>query len=611
MNIVFDIETDGLLPGLTKIHVMSWMDLDTGVIESTSDLSTMRHIIGNASTIIGHNIISFDLPVLKFFEIHHSKNVKIVDTLPLSWYLFPNRIRHGLESWGATLGTKKPEIKDWDNLTYEEYKHRCEEDVKINERLWFTLRRKLDRLYSHDPDGNKTDSSKIIDYLNFKMTCAYDQEVFGWRLDTDKAKDLHDRLERLKTDAEDAVIDAMPPVPITRVMNPPKVMYRKDGTLSARGEAWQEALRANYMPASTNTPITVLEGHKPANPNSNTQVKDWLHSLGWKPKTFKYVREDDGSERKIEQVRDGEDLCESVTELAEQHPAIKHLADLTVLTHRLGIVKGFLECVDYDGRLVAGIAGLTNTLRFKHRKPLVNLPGVDKPWGEDIRGCLIASEGRKLIGCDMVSLEDTTKRHYMQPIDPDYVEEMEKDGFDPHLDLAKHAGEDITGPNVKTVRKAYKAANYACVYGVGPQTLSRATGLTVMKSKKLIEAYWERNAAVKKVAETRKVRKIDDETWIYNEVSGFWHSLRYDKDRWSTTNQSTGVFVFDTFVRLVKREGLRVVGQFHDEIIVDSDDTDTDTKALDYCCELLNDELKLNVPLHIDYSVGDTYAEIH
>ena len=89
MNIVFDIETDGLLPGLTKIHVMSWMDLDTGVIESTSDLSTMRHIIGNASTIIGHNIISFDLPVLKFFEIHYSKDVKIVDTLPLSWYLFP------------------------------------------------------------------------------------------------------------------------------------------------------------------------------------------------------------------------------------------------------------------------------------------------------------------------------------------------------------------------------------------------------------------------------------------------------------------------------------------------------------------------------------------
>ena len=26
------------------------------------------------------------------------------------------------------------------------------------------------------------------------------------------------------------------------------------------------------------------------------------------------------------------------------------------------------------------------------------------------------------------------------PYDPKYVEEMSRDGFDPHLDLAKHAG---------------------------------------------------------------------------------------------------------------------------------------------------------------------------
>ena len=73
-------------------------------------------------------------------------------------------------------------------------------------------------------------------------------------------------------------------------------------------------------------------------------------------------------------------------------------------------------------------------------KPLVNLPGVDKPWGKEIRGCLIAPEGYTLCGSDMVSLEDTTKRHYMQPLDPDYVAEMSLDGFDPHLSLAVFAG---------------------------------------------------------------------------------------------------------------------------------------------------------------------------
>mgnify|MGYP002878897845 CR=1 FL=1 len=61
---------------------------------------------------------------------------------------------------------------------------------------------------------------------------------------------------------------------------------------------------------------------------------------------------------------------------------------------------------------------------------MVNLPGVDRPWGKEIRGCLTAPTGYVLCGADMTSLEDTTKRHYMQPYDPDYVHEMSQAGFD-------------------------------------------------------------------------------------------------------------------------------------------------------------------------------------
>jgi hypothetical protein len=53
---------------------------------------------------------------------------------------------------------------------------------------------------------------------------------------------------------------------------------------------------------------------------------------------------------------------------------------------------------------------------------------------------LIAPEGQVLCGADMVSLEDTTKRHYIQPMDPKYVEEMSKSDFDPHLTLSVMAG---------------------------------------------------------------------------------------------------------------------------------------------------------------------------
>lgn len=145
MKIVFDIETDGLLDRLTKIHVFSWSVVGSGEVHSTNDLSTIQEVMFKATTAIGHNIVGFDIPALIKFGITTDAN--IIDTLALSWYLEPKRERHGLAHWGATVGVKKPEVEDWDNLTYEEYKHRCEEDVKINLEVWSILERKLKRLY--------------------------------------------------------------------------------------------------------------------------------------------------------------------------------------------------------------------------------------------------------------------------------------------------------------------------------------------------------------------------------------------------------------------------------------------------------------------------------
>ena len=71
---------------------------------------------------------------------------------------------------------------------------------------------------------------------------------------------------------------------------------------------------------------------------------------------------------------------------------------------------------------------------------MVNLPKVGKPWGEEIRGIIVTKPGKKYIGSDMVSLESTTKRHYMYPHDPDYVEEMSHPDFDEHLSLSVFAG---------------------------------------------------------------------------------------------------------------------------------------------------------------------------
>ena len=611
---VFDIETDGLLDEMTKIHVLSWMD-NGGNVQHTHDYDAMRIFFEQAPVLIGHNIIRFDIPAVeKILGIE--VKARLIDTLALSWYLNHGRMRHGLEGYGEDYGVPKPVIKDWNTLTPEEYAHRCNEDVKINTRLYRDLDIKLNKLYQDNDEKNR-----FVDYLMFKMDCAREQETLRWKLDVEKAKGHLEEWERLKDEKMEALAEAMPKRVLTATRNKPKVMYKKDGTLSSHGERWVELCKQERQPLSALS-IVVKTGEERANPNSVEQVKDWLFSLGWKPATFKYIRDKvTGDERKLEQVRKDGELCRSVLRLAEQEPAISLLDGLSVLSHRIGVLRSMVES-ERDGYVQATIAGFTNTLRFRHAKPLVNLPSVDKPYGAEIRGCLTAPEGYTLCGADMTSLEDTTKRHYMKPLDPDYVAEMSKEGFDPHLDLAKHAGvvtqEDIDKHNsgersLKALRKNYKVVNYSATYGVGAAKLARETGMTKNEAQTLLDAFWSRNWSVQKVAESLRVRELFGSMWVQNPVSKFWYSLRSDKDRFSTLNQGTGVFCFDSWVKECRSMGIQTIGQFHDEIIalVEEGQEDVVENKMLLAISGLNNTIRLNVDLGIDAQFGKTYADIH
>ena len=84
MTTVFDIETDGLLDELTKIHVLSWSN-DMGEVKHTHDYDEMRYVLLNSETLVGHNIIRFDIPAVeKLLDI--KVTARLVDTLALSWY---------------------------------------------------------------------------------------------------------------------------------------------------------------------------------------------------------------------------------------------------------------------------------------------------------------------------------------------------------------------------------------------------------------------------------------------------------------------------------------------------------------------------------------------
>ena len=608
---IFDIETDGLDP--TKIHVLSWED-ELGKIQHTHDYVAMRIFFEEAKILIGHNIVRYDIPAVeKILGI--KVTATLVDTLAVSWYINHTRPKHGLEGYGEYYNVKKPEITDWESLTKEEYAHRCNEDVKINVRLWRDLDIKLSKLYP-----NVNHKWDLLTYLTFKMQCAAEQEALKWKLDVEKANKYLAEWGDMKEDKIEQLAEAMPKRVLTKVQQRPKVMYKKDGSLSSHGERFEE-LRKEYRQPENVQSFVVKTGEVRGNPSSPEQVKDWLYSIGWVPRTFKFVRGSDDQEKQIPQIRREGELCPSVKDLVSEDPAVSILDGLSVLSHRISVLKGMVEH-EVDGYVQATVAGMTNTLRFKHAKPLVNIPSVEKPYGKEIRGCLTAPEGYVLCGADMTSLEDTTKRHYMKPLDPSYVSEMSKEGFDPHLDLAKHAGiitqEDIDKHNsgeksLKALRKNYKVVNYSATYGVGAAKLARETGMTKKEAQKLLDAFWSRNWSVQKVATTLRKRELFGGMWVQNPVSGFWYSLRSEKDRFSTLNQGTGVYCFDNWVKKCREKGIKTIGQFHDEIIAlvkEGDQIET-AMNLNYSIQELNEQLKLNVDLGVDAQFGKTYAEIH
>lgn len=581
----------------------------------------MKTFLSKADVLIGHNIIRFDTPVLERI-LGIKIKAKLIDTLALSWYLFPDKPKHGLEVWGNEFGVEKPSIKDWKSLSIQEYIHRCEEDVKINTRLWKLLIRRLSKIYNND----EKEIWRIINYLSFKMDMARLQEESGWKLDIDFCSKslgelLQEREEKIKS-----LSKAMPKVPIKAKKSAPKKPRKKDGTLSAHGQAWFDLLKEQNLPEDVEE-IEYITGYNDPNPASPEQVKDWLFSLGWKPSTIKYVKnKNTGEIREIPQINQehGKGICPSIKKLFEIEPRLEALDGLSVLNHRIPILQGFLHNLDNKGLVYAKIQGLTNTLRFKHAHPCVNLPKVGKPYADGIRGSLIASSPEHILcGADKSGLEDRLKQHFIYPLDPKYVESMQQEDWDPHLDLALTAGKisqqqmddykNEVDKSIKPIRDIFKSGNYACQYNAYPPRLAITCDISLDEAKELFEIYWKKNWAIKEVAQSLNVKEVDGLKWLKNPISGFWYNLRKENDRFSTLVQGSASYVFDLWVSKVLKIRRQLTAQFHDEIVLDilREDKEKITNILNKTIEQTNKQLNLNRRLDIGIQFGNNYAEIH
>ena len=91
IRLAFDIETDGLLDELTKVHciAISNLDIDSTYTYKPDELDKALIHLDTADELYGHNIIDFDLPALE--KVYNWKpNCTVRDTLLLSRMIWSN-----------------------------------------------------------------------------------------------------------------------------------------------------------------------------------------------------------------------------------------------------------------------------------------------------------------------------------------------------------------------------------------------------------------------------------------------------------------------------------------------------------------------------------------
>ena len=139
---IADIETDGLLPELTRIHCVGLRNIDTGegLGFGLDDVKEGLKIAAEADELVFHNGIAFDVPAITKVFPQWSYKGKLTDTLVLSRVIHANLLgedadgafagatslpkrlwgSHSLKAWGLRLGNHKGDYDGgWETFSQE------------------------------------------------------------------------------------------------------------------------------------------------------------------------------------------------------------------------------------------------------------------------------------------------------------------------------------------------------------------------------------------------------------------------------------------------------------------------------------------------------------
>ena len=575
-EIVFDIEANGLKPD--KI----WCIVAKPLGEPTVSFGPTRikegiEYLKEADSLIGHNILGFDMPVIKkLYDVDLSTKV-IKDTLVLSRLFNPIRENgHSLKTWGYVVHMPKAEQPDdWDSFNNNMLKY-CQQDVILNERVY-------KRLLEEGKDFDE----ESINLEHLVAVILKEEEDTGFQFNQKFAMllvaELKEKMFQVKAEVQKVFKPKL--VPIKEVT--PKL--KKDGTLSKSGlneEEYNQRAPTNCTRTFTRKKLQEF------NLGSRKQIGEYLSDFGWKPNRFTPTGQpivDESSLAKVKNI-----------------PEASLIAEFLLLQKRIAQIDSWILAVEKDSRVHGFvIPNGTITGRMAHRAPnLAQVPSTSSKYGSECRSCWVVKDGYKLLGVDASGLELRMLAHYMD--DKEYTNEVTEG--DIHTANQKAAG-------LKS-RDQAKTFIYAFIYGAGDAKIGSVVGGSKRDGAKLRKSFLDNNPPLKLLRE--RVSQACKRGYLKG-IDGRKIFIRNEHAALNSLLQGGGAIVMkralamlDSIIKLNTYDA-KFVANVHDEwqIEVKEELADKIGELAVGCIEKAGEYYNMRCPLTGEYKIGDNWNETH
>ncbi len=266
---------------------------------------------------------------------------------------------------------------------------------------------------------------------------------------------------------------------------------------------------------------------------------------------------------------------------------------------------------------------VTATGRLSSSDPnLQNIP-IKTELGNKIRTAFVAEKGRVLIAADYSQIELRLAAVIAQ--DQAFVNAF-REGADIHTRTAAEVWGVAESEVTSEQRRAAKAINFGILYGMGPRSLARSTGLTMDEARDFIDRYFQIHHAIKTYIDETKIKAHERgyvETLFgrrryFPEINSGVQMLVAQAERMAINMPIQGteadimkmaMIHVDGWMRTAAREKAYMLLQVHDELLfeVDAKFTDEAARAVK---QIMETTVALEVPLTVDVEVGDNWGEM-